>query len=163
MLGGVKRAGKEKRKEKKEGDCGVIALPPPLSFPERVRCEEGWHGSVDGLTPGGTQAQTNQRFKIDRTETNHCRGTSASLYKSQRRASQKGRNVRRGKQESHIGTYRTATFDTRFSSPALVAFDVKKKKKICSLAICRNEMRCIREEHGSHVPCVIPVKVRAAD
>lgn len=108
----------------------MVALPPLLSFLERVRCEEGWHGSEDGLTPGGMQAQTNQRFKIDRTETNHCRGTSASLYKSQRRTSQKGGNVRRGKQESHIGTYCTATFDTRFSSLALVAFDVKEKKKI---------------------------------
>lgn len=49
------------------GDCA------PLSFPERVRCEEGWHGSVDGLTPGSTQAQTNQCFKIDCTETNHYR------------------------------------------------------------------------------------------
>lgn len=110
----------------------MVALPPLLSFLERVRCEEGWHGSEDGLTPGGMQAQTNQRFKIDRTETNHCRGTSASLYKSQRRTSQKGGNVRRGKQESHIGTYCTATFDTRFSSLALVAFDVKEKKNLLS-------------------------------
>ena len=35
-----------------KSDCGG------LSFPERVRWEEGWHGSVDGLTPGGMQTHS---------------------------------------------------------------------------------------------------------
>lgn len=60
MVGGVKRAEK-----------WLWGFVLPCHFLRGLRCEEGWHGSVDGFTPGSMQAQTNQRFKIDCTETNH--------------------------------------------------------------------------------------------